>query len=131
MAKTEREEKSKTTHETHSLKCMLTQEELLQYGDDLATTLDDLRKLQDEKDSVVKEFKAREAAYEAQIAAKQLLVRNKYEHRTVDCNLILNYTEQTARLVRLDTNEVIKERVLSEEEKQMRLGFDGEQQDAA
>lgn len=120
------EEKTKTTHERNLLKCQLSQEELLQYGDELATALDNLRNLQEEKESVVKEFKAREAAFEATIGAKQLLVRNKYEHRQVDCHLVLNYTKQTATLIRLDTGDIIKERAMTQDEKQMELGFDEE-----
>ena len=129
--KTKTDEKIKTTHERHLLKCQLTQEELLGYGDELADALDNLRQLQEEKEQVVKDFKAREAAFEAQVVIKQLLVRNKYEHRQVDCNLVLNYTTQNATLTRLDTNETVKERKMTEEEKQLDLGFDGDEQEEA
>jgi predicted kinase len=131
MAKKKDEEKTKTTHETHTLKCQLTQEELLQHGDELAAALDRLRQVQEESTSVKQEFKARETALEAEIAREQILVRNKYQHRLVDCNLIINYTTQQATLIRLDTEETIKERPLSEEEKQMDLGFDGDKEQAA
>lgn len=129
MAKKD-ENKIKTTHEIHLLKCDLTQEELLQYGEELATVLDNLRRLQDEKESVVKEFKAREAAFDAEIVVKQLLVRNKYEYCQIDCTLTLDYTDQSAVLIRQDTNETIKERKMTEDEKQMDLGFDGKEEAA-
>ena len=128
MAKQKENDKVKTTHERHLLKCELSQDELLQCGDELAGALDNLRQAQEEKESVVKDFKAKEAMCEAEITTKQLLVRNKYEYRQTDCKLILDYTKQSATLIRLDTEGIVNERQLSEEEKQMDLGFDGEEQ---
>ena len=124
-------DKIKTTKEHHSLKCMLTDAELLRHGDELATALDNLRSLAEEKESVVKGFKAREAVLDATIANQQLLVRNKYEYRVTDCELELNYTEQVAKVTRLDLGTVVRERKLTEEEKQMDLGFDKEGEDEA
>jgi len=131
MAKKKDKDKIKTTKEHHSLKCMLTDAELLRHGDELATALDNLRSLAEEKESVVKGFKAREAVLDATIANQQLLVRNKYEYRVTDCELELNYTEQVAKVTRLDLGTVVRERKLTEEEKQMDLGFDKEGEDEA
>ena len=52
MSKKKEQPKTKTTKETRILKCFLTQEEILQAGDDLATALDNLKQVQAEKDSV-------------------------------------------------------------------------------
>jgi hypothetical protein len=130
--KTEKpEEQVKTTRETHTLKCSLTDKELLSHGEDLATALDNLRKSEDEKKSVVESFKAQQARLEADIAAKQLLVRNKWEFRKVDCNLVMNYSTQTATLIRLDTDEVVNERKMTHDELQLDLGFDGQDESEA
>ncbi len=130
MAKTKTKEKpkTKTTTESRILKCQLTQDEVLQAGDDLATTLDNLSKLQVEKESVVKSFKAKEAELESQITSKQLLVRNKYDYRPVQCENVLDYTSLECIVTRLDTNAEVIRRALIEEEKQTTLPFDGEKE---
>ena len=128
MAKTKEEPKTKTTKEQRFLKCQLTQEEVLQAGEDLATALDNLRRVQAEKDSVVKSFKAKEAELEASIQAKQVLVRNKYDYRNVDCNNILDYESMECFVVRLDTEEEVLRRAMNEDEKQTTLPFDGDEE---
>jgi len=127
MAKKKEQPKTKTTKETRILKCLLTQEEILQAGDDLATALDNLKQVQAEKDSVSKTFKAKEAELEANITAKQVLVRNKYDYRPVDCNNVLDYEAAECYVIRTDTNEEIIRRAMSEDEKQTTLPFDGEE----
>jgi len=44
--------------------------------------------------------------------------------RSVGCELALDYASGRATLTRLDTGEVVVERDMSEEEKQMNLDFD-------
>ena len=128
MKKTTLPPKTKTTKETRFLKCLLTQEEVLQAGEDLATALDNLRRVQAEKDSVVKSFKAKEAELEASIQSKQVLVRNKYDYWNVECNNILDYETMECYVVRLDTKEEVVRRAMSEDEKQTTLPFDGEEE---
>jgi len=122
-----KEPKIKTTKESHLLKCELTQEEVLAAGDALATAIDNVHKLQDEKESVVKSIKAREAVLEAEITKQQLLVRNKYDFRHVDCNNILDYEALECYVIRLDTKVEVSHRKMTEEEKQTTLPFDGEE----
>ena len=125
-----KEEKISTSKEFHNLKVSLTEDELLQAGEDLANAIDEVNKLEDEKKALVEDFKARIAVHEATIAVKQRLVRNKNEYRNVECELTLNYTAQKAKLVRLDTKEVVSEREMTMEEKQMQM-FDNEKEEAA
>ena len=128
MSKTKEKPRTKTTKEVRILKCLLTQEEILQAGDDLATALDNLKQVQAEKDSVSKTFKAKEAELEANITAKQVLVRNKYDYRKVDCDNILDYETTECYVIRTDTNEEVIRRAMSEDEKQTTLPFDGEKE---
>lgn len=128
MPKTKEKPKTKTTKETRILKCQLTQEEVLQAGDDLATALDNLKQLLAEKESVVKSFKAKEAEIEANITAKQVLVRNKYDYRPIECNNVLDYETTECYVIRIDTNEEIIRRTMSEDEKQTTLPFDGSEE---
>jgi len=128
VTKTKKQEppKIKTTRETNFLKCQLTLDEILAAGDRLATAIDNLHKLEDEKESVVKSFKAREAAVEAEITKDQLLVRNKYDFRPIECENTLDFNTLQTYTVRLDTNEETMRRNMTEDEKQTTLPFDNE-----
>ena len=54
--------KTKTTKESQFLKVALTQEEVLEVADELATALDNKTSLAAEKEAVSKAFKSKEAA---------------------------------------------------------------------
>ena len=122
------QEKIKTTHETHRLQCALTEQEVAAAADELARGLDEFEAVEDEKKSIVEDFKARLALVEANIKVNRNLVRNKYTYKDIECDLILNYTELTATLVRKDTLEIVKERPMSSTEKQMNFKFDGQKE---
>jgi hypothetical protein len=121
------EHRLKTTKEKRSLRCQLTQAELLAAGEKLADLLDCLRCTTGERENVTKQYKAKEAELSAQIETQQLLVRNKSEIRTVDCINVLDYTDVKCIVTRTDTGEVIMDRKLTEDEKQSTLPFDGEE----
>jgi len=118
--------KTKTTNEKRNLKCQLTRDELLVAGDELAQKIDDLKKVKADKIAITKDFNAQESAMEADIQRQQLLVRNKWEYRSVDCENTLDYASLECRVVRLDTGEIVIQRAMNQEEKEMTLPFDGE-----
>ncbi|HIJ71686.1 MAG TPA: hypothetical protein HPP87_10035 [Planctomycetes bacterium] len=114
----------KTTHETRSLKCELTEEELKEASESLARNLDALELLEDEKKKVTSDFKARIEAKEAEVRVQKNRVRDKYEYRPTRCTMTMNYSEGTVVVTRDDTEAIVNERPMSFEEKQMDLGFD-------
>lgn len=118
--------RTKTTVENRMLKCDLTEKELLAAGADLASKLDDLKTCQAEKESVNKSYKAKEAEFEAQIQKGQILVRNKYDIRSVECENVQDFRSLTCTVTRKDTGETVLVRKLTEDEKQSTLPFDGE-----
>jgi len=118
--------KTKTTKESQFLKVALTQEEVLQTADELATALDNKTSLAAEKEAVLKSFKSKEAALDAQITEKQQRVRNKYTYRNVECENVLDYGTLETYTRRLDTGDEIMRRPMNEDEKQTDLPFDGE-----
>ena len=126
--KVTQEHRTKTTKEKRSLRCQLTQTELLAAGEKLADLLDTLRCTTGERENVTKQYKAKEAELEAQIETQQLLVRNKSEIRTVDCLNVLDYTDVKCIVTRLDTGEIIVDRKLTEDEKQSTMEFDDEKE---
>ena len=128
MTKKETVPSVKTTHETRYLKCLLTSDEIRIAGDTLARNLDELEVLDDKLKEIKADFKAQIEAKEAAAKVQRTLVRNKYDYRTVPCTLVLNYTGQTAICTRDDTEAIVEDRKMTMAEKQMDLGFDGNEQ---
>lgn len=102
-------------------KCILTTNELLAYGQKMADSTQEIRSLEDQLTSVKKDFQARIDQQDAEVGRLSSALRSGYEHRDTDCELIMNWTDKTVKLVRLDTGEVIRSRVMSDDEKQMPL----------
>ena len=125
------EDKIKTTHETRRLKCVLTEEEVREASDSLARNLDELETLDDELKKMKSDFKAQLEAKEAAIRVQKNLVRDKYEFRPVRCAMVLNYTQGTVVVTREDTDEMVVDRKMRAEEKQMDMGFDGDDDNKA
>jgi len=126
MAKTKKD-KVATKQQSEYLKCNLTEEEVAIAANDLAKLLDDQQALEAGLASVKAEFKAKLEKCQADLRVKQRLVRDKYEHRYVDCDVEYNYTALTMKITRKDTDTVVEERKMSFAEKQMTMDFDGEQ----
>jgi len=131
MTKKSDEPKVKTTHENRVLKCELTEEEVRVAAQELARNLDELESLDDKLKELKAVFKAQIEAKEAAAKVQRNLVRNKWDYRTTPCTMVLDYTNGTVTVTREDTGEVIKERKMLAEEKQMDMGFDGEDSEAA
>ena len=106
------------------LRCELTREEVASAANDLATLLDDRQALEEALASVKAEFKAKIEKCEANIKIKQRLVRDKYEHRSTECDIAYNYTDGTVKITRKDTGKVTEEREMTLGEKQMTMEFD-------
>lgn len=108
---------------THLLECTLTQDDVLAAAQELATALDELRTLANEKDSVLKTLKAKETELKARVAIKQLLVRNKTEWRDVKCEVFLDFDTNKYYEVRQDNKQKINVRPMTEDEKQLRIDW--------
>lgn len=116
-----KQDKIKESKFTKRLKVGLTTPELLQAGEDLAKTLDEICDIEDEKKAIVENFKAKLTELEAQATQFQQKVRNKWEYQPVDCIETMNNTNGTVTKKRLDTNEVIEERKMTYDERQSKL----------
>jgi hypothetical protein len=124
MAKKKDEPSVKTTSEHRLLKYILTDEEVRVAGDTLARNLDELEVLDDKLKEIKADFKAQIEAKEAAAKVQRNLVRNKYDYRNIPCTMVLNYTEGTVVVMRNDTEQIVIDRKMSMEEKQMDMGFD-------
>lgn len=125
MAK-KKEDSITTTHETRLLKCELTEEEVSDAAQTLARNLDELEALDGEFKTVKADFKSQIEAKEAAAKVQRNLVRNKYDYRQTPCTMVLNYTTQKVVVTRDDTTDVVSERKMLAEEKQMNMEFDGD-----
>jgi len=112
--------------ETRTLKVLLTDQEVLDFADQLARAVDETNRLEEEKKSLSDSFKAKITESEAKIQKLTNYVRNRYDYRPVDCEQTMDNNEGTASTVRLDTGETIEERQLTYEERQGKLFTDEE-----
>ena len=124
MGKSKKENKTVTKQRTEFLKCELTREEVEEAANKLATEIDSLTSLEEELKSVKADFKAQVEKSNAQVLMLTGLVRNKWQYRHIECDVLYDYTEQTVIVTRKDTGEVTEERAMSLGEKQMSFDFD-------
>ena len=126
MAKSKSEpkqsDKTLTRKVTKSLACKLTEAEVLQYGRDMAQEHAEYNRVEGEMKSVQKEYKAKLEEKQANIDKLSGRVHSGIEARDVACTETKNWIAGTVYTVRLDTMEVIEDRPMREDEKQMEIG---------
>lgn len=105
------------------LQVELTQEEMLDAGNQLAEANEDLVQIEKEKSEVTATLKAKTTAAEARISELSRKVRNGYEYRQVPCVIQFDTPEVGMKqTVRTDTNEIVsKPEHMTDDEKQMVL----------
>lgn len=121
------EHRTRTTKETRLLPVQLTNDEQLAAGKKLAESVRTLTNCQAQAKSAASQFKAKIDEMQAKINGLQILISDGYELRNVPCENVMDYTDVTVRVTRLDTAEIVEERKLTEDEKQATLPFDGEE----
>lgn len=103
------------------LKCDLTEAELLQQGAVMAEAQQNGALAEQEFDSVKQQFKSK-IEEQAMIAGRAgNLIRSKAEYRQVKCERILDFDKGSVREKRLDTDQPIETREMTDEERQMGL----------
>lgn len=103
------------------LKCELTQEELLEFGESLANVQSDLKELESQLTGIKNEYKAKTTAKESEEERLGNLLRQKYEMRNVDCNVTYDFDEGTVTTTRLDSGELVGSRQMTDAELQREL----------
>lgn len=118
----------KHTKEFHSLPVDLTTEEIAQAAKDLATELQELESIQIEKKAVMKEYNSQIDNKNKRIHRLMTHVKNGVEYRSVECDLQFHIDKVQAILVRNDMGEVVEERPMTDEEKQIQIEFEDKEQ---
>lgn len=110
---------------TQKLRCVLSNEQKIDAGKELAEATNELKELEDDKAQIVSDFKAKITAIEARVGVLSNKLRSGYEFQDVPCELRFDTPEAGQKqIVRLDTKEVVSNGVMSEEEKQRNLALE-------
>jgi hypothetical protein len=116
----------KTFPETRQLKCKLSPKDRDETAKQMADAILELQGLEQSHKTVQKEYNAKKQQLTEDVHRISWEIINQCITRDVKCELRLDYKKQLATVVRLDTKAVVEQRPLMEEEKQMELGFDGD-----
>jgi uncharacterized FlaG/YvyC family protein len=103
------------------LKCLLTEKEKTELSAKIAKAISDRSHTEARLKEVSASLKADIAKLDAEISETALQINNGYEYRNVECRMDKDYRLGTITVTRLDTGEVIRERPMTGEERQMKL----------
>lgn len=106
---------------TRVLRCKLTNDERLAMSNQIADAVLTGTRLEDDLNSVKKQFQAKIQEQASKVAAKSEVIRSGFELRQVETEVVLDYESGRATEVRKDTGEVIEDRELLPDELQMLL----------
>lgn len=126
MTKKATETAEPVTHKIHrtvvrSLPCVLTDEELLKKGGDLATAVQDIGTEENRQVDMKASMKAKLAEIEARRTQLAIAVSRKEEHRDVEVDIWHDYQRAVVQEIRRDTGEILGTRVMSDSERQQHL----------
>jgi len=104
-----------------SVKSYFTESEKRDIAEEMAKMTLLIEDLDAEKKAAMSSFKDKidSASLAARVAAQKL--RDGYEYRNVECEVIRDYELEEVRYVRTDTGEIIETRRMEKSEMQMRL----------
>jgi uncharacterized FlaG/YvyC family protein len=103
------------------LKCQLTEKEKTELSAKIAKAISDRASAEAKLKEVSASIKAQIAQLDAEISEKALQINNGYEYRNVECRMDKDYRLGSVTITRVDTGEVIRERPMTAEERQMEL----------
>lgn len=111
--------------ETRALPVKLTEVELRAMGDQLAAEAASLERTEDERRSASTNYRERCKQIKQRMKKLYVAVTSKEEERAVVCSWRKDYKRNVAELRRDDTDEVVNQRALSPEERQLELAPKG------
>lgn len=117
--KPQRAEQRIVREEIEPLPVRLTQDELLEFGQQLAQVEQKRHEHDLHADQVKKDLKAKETALDAERARLASIVRNKAEVRDVPVSVVHDYAANEAQWIRSDNGELINRRPLAPNERQI------------
>lgn len=97
---------------TKRMPCRLSDQDRLQYGEQMAETTEMLAGVQNDRKTAQSQFAAREKEYNARLARIAGALRAGTEYRDVECTVRLDDGGLTETIIRNDTGEVVEARKL-------------------
>lgn len=111
--------------ETLNIKCVLTDEELLELSKDLSEHLNRKKTAEDNLASFSAQLRGEIKGHDAVINKNAQLISAGYEYRYVKCEVRIDEPNNTVYWIRLDTNEIAQtERPIPDRFLQKRIEFD-------
>jgi len=108
-----------TTFET--CKYQFTEAELRELADNLARKLEEKSRTEEEKKEVAAQFSAKIKTLANETNLLAVNVRNRWEYRSIECDVIYDYKKGEVKYVRLDSGEIHRTRVMTAAERQEAL----------
>lgn len=112
------EERIETKPCEEYLSCVLSDKELIERSRELAKANEDLSDVEAKKKDVMADFTAQQKKHEANIGVLSRVVSTGKEYRHVKCEWEINWTRGFKRLIRLDTQDVVKQLEIDPKERQ-------------
>ena len=112
------------TPATRSLQCVLSSDELLVRGRELAVAQHERRECEARRKAAMATFKDEAEEIDGKIRTLTDVVRSGLEWRDVDVETKIERSLGVARVIRLDTGEVVETRPLSAGERQLEMFTD-------
>lgn len=105
------------------LPCVLTDRERLEYGENIARTIQAIGETKEAAKAAADDFKAKASELEKGLALDARVLRLGKVERQVDVVVVLNYRVGYVRTSRMDTAEEIEQRPMTSIERQQGMKF--------
>lgn len=105
------------------LKYTFTRDEKEAISDSLARNISDLKQKQLAKKEVVKSLDSEIAAFETEVSNLATKVKDGYEYRNIDCEMVFDIETRMKTVYRMDDETVVERLPMTADELQQDLGF--------
>ena len=103
------------------LKVPLTAEEQSNLGKELAVQLATINRLKDELVSIKSHYKSQIDLHTQNVNSLSRVINEGAEWRDVECQEVKNFTDNSVKVIRMDTGELVSERTMTAGERQRGL----------
>lgn len=113
------------------LKCMLTEAQLKEQAEKMADNLSQIAQYEADLKSIKRQIEADIAKCQSELTSAHEKYRSGFQMANIDCEVRKNFQTNTVTVIRLDTGEMIRERALTAEERQLMLELNQKEENPA
>jgi hypothetical protein len=124
LAEVAEQASTEITTVTEILPVPLSDPEYKEFGIKLGLANQEISQAEDELASVKSQYKARITSAEGRRNEYSSVINAGHQQKQVECNLVKDFGENTITLIRLDTGETVRTRIMTASEKQRGLNFE-------